>query len=211
MTKFNHLMVDIETLDTVETAVILSIAAVRFDIETGELEDDLAYYQLVDIQGQLNKGRTLSADTLTWWMQQSDAARKEAFGDDRCSLSMALNDLHGMFCSVAKPDETFVWANSPSFDLSILKHAYKTVEPGFGQLDFLDGWPFKYYNERDVRTLIHHWAPLWAGFENETPHNPLSDCYYQIKCVCEVMNANRRHMANLDEPDFPEFPADRKG
>lgn len=191
MENFNHIMIDIETLDTVETAVILSIAAVRFDIVTGEVEDDLAFYQRIDIQGQLDVGRTISVDTLTWWMRQSDEARNEAFGHERSSLAMALNDLKGMFMSSNKVDEHYVWANSPAFDLTILKHAFRTSEQAFmGVQD--GGWPFKYHKELDVRTAMFGMDNLYYEIFNDNIHHPLHDCFYQIKLVCAAMKEQRR-------------------
>ena len=70
----NHIMVDIETLDTVQSAVVLSIGAVAFDPHTKELGEKFYVEFTTDLQAQQRLGRTISADTVTWWMQQGAAA-----------------------------------------------------------------------------------------------------------------------------------------
>jgi hypothetical protein len=60
--KFGHVMIDIETLDTAKTAVILAIAAVEFNLQTGEI--GRTFYEKVDIGSQSKHGRTIDGDTL---------------------------------------------------------------------------------------------------------------------------------------------------
>ena len=46
-------MVDLETLATSADAVILSIGAVRFDLETGEI-DDAGFYASISVESNLD-------------------------------------------------------------------------------------------------------------------------------------------------------------
>lgn len=67
------LMIDLEYLAQGDDAVITQVAAVPFDIVTGEHTghrcDD--YFDChVQIQGQLDGGRVIDADTMLWWMGQ---------------------------------------------------------------------------------------------------------------------------------------------
>ena len=57
-------MVDIETLGTKEGATIFQIAAVSFDITTGETLDS------INLIGDISKYETLTVDgsTLKWWL-----------------------------------------------------------------------------------------------------------------------------------------------
>ena len=64
----NHVMLDLETLDTKTTAVFPSLAAIPFDIETGEMRKP--FYQKITIQSALGIGLTIGADTIQWWMSQ---------------------------------------------------------------------------------------------------------------------------------------------
>jgi DNA polymerase III epsilon subunit-like protein len=62
-------MVDIETLGTKPSSTILSIGAVFFDIETGELGE--RFYMNIDPK----QDRSIDPSTVMWWMVQSSEAR----------------------------------------------------------------------------------------------------------------------------------------
>lgn len=165
-------MIDLETLAANPNAVIVSLAAVKFDIRDGSVGE--SFYKKIDIESCLNSQMNVDASTITWWMQQSDEARKQFVNDgDRFSIVEALIEL-SMFIE----SEDFVWGNGAAFDLAILREAYRNHD-----IDL----PWKHWNERDVRTLVSL-APhikdqeLFTG----TKHDPLSDCLHQIKYCCKT-------------------------
>src|SRR5690606_16078791 len=119
-----HLMIDIETLDTVETAVILSIAAVEFDPMCHGTKK--VFYGSASIQRQLDMGRTISADTLKWWIKQDREVMKEAFSEIT-DYKFILHDLDLNLRENGLDKDTVIWANSPAFDLNKLKHAYRQM------------------------------------------------------------------------------------
>lgn len=45
----NHLMIDLETLGTSADAVILSVGAVKFDLESDKIDDEGFYLSLIHI------------------------------------------------------------------------------------------------------------------------------------------------------------------
>src|SRR6478609_5266295 len=63
-----HVMIDLETLGTSADAVWLSIAAIQFDPHTGEI--GARFNANVDLASAQKAGRTISADTLKWWLKQ---------------------------------------------------------------------------------------------------------------------------------------------
>lgn len=78
----NRIMVDLETLGTAPGSVILSIGAVRFDVEEGLLDE---FYVNIDVESSQRLGLTIDGATVMWWMKQSDAARaklSEGSGED---------------------------------------------------------------------------------------------------------------------------------
>lgn len=167
-------MIDIETLDTRPTAVILSIGVVPFDIETGEVSPD-TYYVSLDHFGQEKNGRTVSLETVLWWSQQDDYVRCTALaGGER--LSDALFQVEE-FIIRHSVHRRRVWANSPHFDLGILNHAMKYDVP----------WEF--WNERDVRTYCNISEPvrdMISELKLKSTHHPIDDCLVQIEKVCAV-------------------------
>ena len=158
-----HIMLDIETLDTAPSAVILSIGAVKFDPTTNSPLGD-KFYKAITVQSNLDAGRTISGNTLSWWMKQDDQARA-VFNEPRVSLDVALHALHEFF----DHGDYKVWGNGADFDNVIVKHAFEMM-----------GWktPWEFWNNRCYRTLK---ATLKASkmptFEGK--HNALVDACAQ--------------------------------
>ncbi|WP_336938960.1 3'-5' exonuclease [Acinetobacter modestus] len=72
----NRLMIDFETLDVAECPVILSMGAVVFN-ENGIVD---CLVEKIDQHSCLDLGCTVSIDTALWWEEQSNEAKKAAFG-----------------------------------------------------------------------------------------------------------------------------------
>lgn len=196
-----EIMIDIETLDTRPTAVVLSFAAVAFpDTEVDPL------YRALDVDQQLAVGRTVSADTLAWWARQPDEARLAALAapaphlaglGSRCGSSpegawwaveQALSDLELLF---GHHNVEAVWACPPTFDIAILESLYED----FGRSPV----PWTWRQFRDVRTLREEAgvdgdhpplsvadAPMTLAADHCVPHHPVWDCYRQIAVVREA-------------------------
>ena len=174
---YNHLMIDIETLGTKSNSVILSIAAVNFDLETGNTGK--TFYEKINIQTCLDCGLEICSETLNWWITKTPQnVCKDAF-EGKVSLAKVLVDLW-CFVKNLRQDEIELWGNSARFDLGLIENA-------FDKCCMLIPW--KYYNERDVRTLVS-FAP---HIKKETPfigtkHNPVDDCLHQIKYCSKIWN-----------------------
>ena len=169
----NNVMIDIETMGHTPNSAIVSIGAVRFNIETGETVN--SFYTKIDLQSCLDAGLEVTASTIEFWMKQNDEVRLELFKDDRESLRSALVRLYNF-----TEESDYVWGNAPSFDCVILTNAYR-------KLNLNPKWSF--YRERDFRT-ISQLNPLVIDRhpKNKNTHNALSDCYRQIKILCDVLN-----------------------
>lgn len=162
----DQVMIDIETLDIAPTAIVLSIAAVKFDKDK-IIEPNL--YLVPHIQPQINAGRTFSEDTLLWWMEQRDDVRNLAFTRNRGSIEVCLDTLNDYV-----KDCKGVWAYPVSFDLVILKDLYRM----WGRKP---GWFYR--SEREVRVL----KELFNIEKREGNHNPVTDCITQIEVVQQAM------------------------
>lgn len=165
----NHVMFDQETLDTLPTAVMLSIGAVKFDLESGKLDPD-GFYASLSVNDQLACGRTISESTLTWWMEQSPEARA-VFREPKQTLESALVALsdwlgHNKRC---------VWSNGAAFDIPMLEHAYAS----YGLPT-----PWEFWNARCVRTYrALPGAKNVPKVEPLVAHNALHDAVAQAKHV----------------------------
>jgi len=178
------LMIDLETLDTSPTAVVLSLGAVAFD-PYGEVNSWTFpfYVEFTNfLEQQTGVGRTISPSTVLWWMGQNAAAREvfkpKETSDVRCSPLWGLN----AFNDYLKPlDIKRVWARDPDFDIVILRSLYQTNAPDLA-------FPFSYSAGRSVRTVE---GMPFAPLRDKPPvaHNALEDAINQAYSVQEVFAA----------------------
>jgi hypothetical protein len=179
---FKHLMVDIETMGNQSYSSIVSIAAVEFNIETAATGKE--FYRIVSLQSCLDLGLIVNADTIMWWMQQSDEARLEFVKDEIVSIQQALTEF-SKFCHVFYQ----VWANSPRFDLGIIQNAYNKAGIPI---------PWDFRKERCLRTLSNIKPSIRGNVKKQgISHNALFDCYNQIQYCCSIWNS--LHYNNLEK------------
>ena len=159
-----HVMLDLETLATTADAAIMSIGAVKFDLESDAL-DDAGFYASISVVSNTDKGRRIDEETLIWWVQQEKAAQA-VFTEPKQALSAALEDLSDWF----DREDLFVWSCGADFDLPMLAHAYR-------QHDWLPPW--KFWNARCYRTM----KSLFPGAKAQkgVKHNALDDAITQAK------------------------------
>jgi hypothetical protein len=165
-------MVDNETLATTADAVILSIGAVKFDLATGEIDND-GFYRSISIESNLEMKRRISEDTLLWWFKQ-DIAAQQVFHEAKETLQTALIEFSDW---LANNDNT-MWSNGADFDIPMLAHAYTQ----FGM-----EVPWKFWNSKCFRTYKN----LPGAKDIRVPalgvkHNALSDAYQQAQTVSAI-------------------------
>lgn len=186
----NHVMIDIETMGTNPNAPIASIGAVFFNPKTGELGEQ--FYCRVDFENDMLNGAVPDGGTIKWWLRQSSEARAELICDDADAtiIFRAVSDLSDWLTDNADNLKSLkVWANSPSFDLVIMKSKFERL--GFDI-------PWKYWNEQDVRTIKEVGRALGVDARpfTGTQHNALHDAINQAALVAAVMS---RLVANKPE------------
>lgn len=174
-----HVMLDLETLGTTADAVILSIGAVKFDLDSDKMDDE-GFYASVSIDSNLDARRRIDESTLVWWMGQSKEAQT-VFTEPKQTLDGALGALADWFGH----NKRYVWSNGASFDIPMLEHAYR----GFG-------WeaPWMFYNSRCVRT----YRSLPAADRVTKPvndHNALRDAINQARYLQAIQAAMRGKVA----------------
>lgn len=170
-------MVDIETLGTSPDAAIISIGAVAFDpyhIDDAQNLSD-RFHMAISLESNELSERKFEASTINWWFHQPKEAQNALLDQSTVALSFALNKFL-QFAANLQPKLRYLWANSPSFDLVILKHAAKAT--GIN-------WPFSFWQEQDVRTLKNlSWpngdAPHFKGL---ITHDAMDDAIKQIFLV----------------------------
>lgn len=165
----DHLMIDLETLGTSADSAVLSVGAVKFDL-LSDAVDGQGFYGSISIDSNLAAGRRIKEDTLLWWLKQP-ATAQSVFFEDKLPLEQVLSDLSDWLGD----NKWIVWAKGPSFDISMLEHAYKH----FGMQP-----PWDFWNTRCVRTYMG--LPGAKGIkapDEGVRHNALSDAYRQARTV----------------------------
>lgn len=161
-------MIDIETIGVAPAATILTIAAQSFDpFGTGYYPRH--YYARISLESQ--EDRTIDQSTIDWWATQPAVVRDEAFNEqDRVPLDQALDELGKLIWN-----SKFLWCQGPTFDCTILEHAYKSYSKPI---------PWQYYKVRDSRTVFSLWPDLPKP---PTSHHALEDCRRQISMVQDTL------------------------
>ena len=172
--KFDHVMIDIETMSLSKwNALILSIGMLEFD-PTG-LQLVLGARSLIrpSLAHQLLLGREVDKGTQEFWAKQSPAAAEHWLDDGeghsgRCLLSHTCDYVRNF------AGDRRVWANGTQFDLTNLETLAK-------QIDVKELWHYR--SPRDMRTFCaetpkRHPDDELAGYEI-VEHEPISDCIVQ--------------------------------
>lgn len=167
---YTNIMLDLEIMGNGPTAAIVAIGAVAIDFDA--LQTGPRFYHRVTLKSALETGGTIDADTVLWWMRQSDDARREITRDGAIHINESLYAFEQYLCGL-EPDKSQikVWGNGAAFDNVILRGAYQRVS--------YDA-PWDWRNDRCYRTLksLHHAMP----FERiGTQHNALDDALSQAK------------------------------
>lgn len=181
--KETHIMLDIETLSAETNAVVPSIGAARFDIETGDIQE--AYqWNLSDLEVQQAKGRAISVNTVKWWLKQPQDAIKKTFQSEKTySTQRALEDFTA-FCRVdaTSSKKIYIWGNGNMFDNAIIRSLCK---------DFGVEYPCDYKNDMDLRTakfLFRHKKFEQLG-KSGTAHNAIDDAINQAVHLHRMITA----------------------
>jgi 3' exoribonuclease, RNase T-like len=165
-----NMMIDIETLATSPNAIILSIAAVKFNFGDDRTEN---FSVNIDPKSCAEYGMIKDPETIQWWQSQRPDALK-AFMSNQIQLKDALSQL-----TEFSSGDTVWWCNGMNFDYPILEWSYKAL--GMRA-------PWKYWNLRDARTM---YAVCDIDMKNYprvgTYHNALDDCLTQIKALKECL------------------------
>lgn len=193
-----EMMIDLETLDTKPSAVVLSVGAVVWETLYSEA-DGLTYeikdrfLRVLNMEEQFSRGRTVSQSTLLWWQRQDSTAQVEAFNPVRRNVRLVLDELRGFVDqyadqSVGDLGINAFWASPATFDFPIWEDLAMT---------FSNFVPWTYRQKYDVRTVVRE-ANLSARDHLDStlvgiPHTPVYDCEWQVSLLTAArQKLNRR-------------------
>ncbi|HIA3273902.1 TPA: 3'-5' exoribonuclease domain-containing protein [Escherichia coli] len=171
-----HLMIDLETMGKNPDAPIISIGAIFFDPQTGDMGPEFS--KTIDLE---TAGGVIDRDTIKWWLKQSREAQS-AIMTDEIPLDDALLQLREFIDENSGEFFVQVWGNGANFDNTILCRSYE--RQGIP-------CPWRYYNDRDVRTIVELGNSIGFDVRMAIPfegvrHNALDDARHQAKYVSAI-------------------------
>ncbi|HDL0317327.1 TPA: 3'-5' exoribonuclease, partial [Escherichia coli] len=173
---WTHLSVDLETMGTNPDAPINSIGGKFFDPATGEMGPEFS--KAIDLE---TSGGIIDRKTIKWWAKRSREAQSAIFTDE-IPLDDALLQLREFINENSGESFVQIWGNGANFDNVILRRSYE--RQGIP-------CPWRYYNDRDVRTIVELGNSIGLDvrmaipFEG-VPHNALDDARHQAKQVSAI-------------------------
>ncbi|WP_416173905.1 3'-5' exoribonuclease domain-containing protein [Enterobacter asburiae] len=186
---YTHLMVDIEAFGKKADSPVVSIGAVFFDPSTGNTGSE--FYKVISLESAMASGGVPDASTIIFWLKASPEARSELVMDDAIPLDDALLQLNEFIAENAAngPEYVQVWGNGATYDNVLLEASYdRTGIP----------CPWKFWNNRDVRTIVELGKAVGSKpryeipFEGE-PHKAISDALHQVKYVSAIWQRLTEH------------------
>jgi DNA polymerase III epsilon subunit-like protein len=194
---YNDLMLDLETMGTKSYSAIVSLAAVPFNMETGQVSDKF-FYQVVELQSCLDLNLRINADTLYWWLSKDKEAQQHISGGFKKPLKEVLELFNRFFMeSLTDPGKATVWGNSAKFDCGILENCYQVAKLK---------QPWNTWEEADHRTMVNKYGQdikKSIKFEG-IKHYPVDDCKYQIKVLTAIHSRIARGMQALKNERMSE-------
>ena len=166
-------MLDLETMGMGPNAAILAIGAVEFDV-TGIGGRFLANIHLASA---VKHGGVMDADTVLWWLDQSQEARKVLL-ESTVTVPQALQAFSGWMANINNGDGVLVWGNGAGFDNVVLRSAYEraNVKCPWGG----------FRNDRCYRT-IRAMFPEDVLERTSTQHSALDDAIYQAEHMVKIL------------------------
>lgn len=181
--EFSDAMLDIETLDTVKTSVVLSIGLVLFKLSPQNKINELfhsSFYTELDCEEQELIGRTKSESTMAFWKRQKPGLEQFKYAypiSDKITVNNkdCLTRLHQILKKL--PKNGGLWAKGYDFDLEIISNL-------FGDYGLTTPWQF--HQKRCYRTMERWFKSRYPEFEfpkNTHLHHALEDARHQTVCL----------------------------
>ena len=188
-------MLDIETLGIEPNSIVTELGIYTFS--KNESYTSASLHGRVGITDQVRAGRTMSSNTLISHFEKNAVNFLEYIDADKSNIGDALSALK-LFVEAEKRKmpgcKIYIWANSPIFDIIILKDLYKSLGYPIEETIFNEDL-FKYQTIMDYRTIINLIdkedlnlikQEVESESEEGSYHNALYDAIYQSKVLTKI-------------------------
>tara|TARA_Y100000590_G_scaffold462674_1_gene627406 strand:- start:4002 stop:4610 length:609 start_codon:yes stop_codon:yes gene_type:complete len=147
-------VLDLETLGSVNNSVILSVGMVAVDSTKDYTFDELikdGYYAKLDVKSQVDAGRKIHKDTLQWWSEQGEAAQHilKPSPKDMHWSKLREDMISWLTDQGVDTHKVKVYSRGSHFDFGLLHDLFRITE-GVSQ----DDLPWRYWNIHDSKTVV---------------------------------------------------------
>jgi exodeoxyribonuclease VIII len=169
-----NVMIDLETMGTRHNAPIIALGAVAFNLATLEIGEK--FYVNINLASSVALGSVMDPETVMWWMQQSEDARKAVTRKGRQAPEVLVDFSDWLTSNAVALKDRRIWACGTDFDCVILAEHYRKAE-----IDV----PWMYYATRDYRTIRELWKSVPEG-TRVGAHNALDDAVHQVSHLFKI-------------------------
>ena len=147
-------VLDLETLGSVNNSVILSVGMVAVDSTKDYTFDELikdGYYAKLDVKSQVDAGRKIHKDTLQWGSEQGEAAQHilKPSPKDMHWSKLREDMISWLTDQGVDTHKVKVYSRGSHFDFGLLHDLFRITE-GVSQ----DDLPWRYWNIHDSKTVV---------------------------------------------------------
>jgi len=166
MTKFNHVMLKLETASTEYDAGILCISAIKFNMDTTTESEEFVVY--INPESLKFFGLSVTKETLMWVKENRPEVWKSCRESDN-DVETAMT-LLSEFLSPSTVTDNEIWGNGIDFVFPVLKTSFHVAGLTL---------PYKFYKSRDLRTVLSLTGTNAKDFLDNS-QSPLEICRQQI-------------------------------
>ncbi len=179
MAQDNNVFIDLETLGLRQDGAIISIGAVKFNIDKSKITD--TFHRNFIWATSLKYGSS-EPGTLAWWGNQSAEAKAALESPAQVDIDEGMEEFRE-WLGVAP----IVWGNGALFDIGKLEYYFESKE---------ERHPWDFRSTRDNRTVAAIGNRYFADPYNTTDfkgtaHNPVDDARHTALYVCRILNKIR--------------------
>lgn len=170
---YNQVMLDLETMGKRPTAPIVYVGAVAFNLEHRSVGP--TFSTGVSLKSAVECGAIIEAETVIWWLQRSEEARK-LICDGGTHLAVALSKFKGFCENLCPKADLKMWGNGSEFDNVILGESYE-------RLGLVAPWEF--WNNCSYRSKKQE-APDLRIVHEGIHHSAVDDAMSQVKHLFKI-------------------------
>lgn len=172
------IMTDIETLGTSVDCTIFQIAAMAFDLTTGEIID--SFNLIADISKECVN---VSGSTLKWWLNTDKELLTKLLNDGTVSETELIVQFWNWINKFKEEYEVYLWGKGILFDNNIIKAHMERRELIY---------PIAYNKDRDVRTILE-----LASLKTNIPEKDLEKKFFLPNTVVHDAYDDVKNQINI--------------